>query len=101
MCRAIYRTGNYLIGTGTASKLQNIIVTGTEDVANLGTASVTDDTVLVGQQKKPSDTGWNNWKNYDYYSSASESDKISGFDLAWLVKENAFTVTSPKGTETE
>lgn len=95
------QNGNYLTGTGTASILHNIIVTGTEDVANLGTASVTDDTVLVGQQKKPSDTGWNNWKNYDYYSSASESDKISGFDLAWLVKENAFTVTSPKGMETE
>lgn len=94
------QNGNYLTGTGTASPLKNIIVTGTEDVANLGTAGVTD-TVLVGQQKKPSDTGWNNWKNYDYYSSASESDKISGFDLAWLVKENAFTVTSPKGTETE
>ena len=94
------QNGNYLIGTGTASKLQNIIVTGTEDVANLGTASVAD-TVLVGQQKKPLDTWGNNWKNYDYYSSASEPDKISGFDLAWLVKENAFTVTSPKGTETE
>ena len=94
------QNGNYLIGTGTASTLQNIIVTGTEDVANLGTASVTD-TVLVGQQKKPSDTGWNNWKNYDYYSSASESDKISGFDLVWLVKENAFTVISPESTETE
>lgn len=96
------QNGNYLIGTGTASPLQNIIVTGTEDIANLGTAnaSVTD-TVLVGQQKKPLDTWGNNWKNYDYYSSASEPDKISGFDLAWLVKENAFTVTSPKGTETE
>lgn len=94
------QNGNYLIGTGTASTLQNIIVTGTEDVANLGTAGVTD-TVLVGQQKKPSDTGWTNWKNYDYYSSASESDKISGFDLAWLVKENAFTVISPESTETE
>lgn len=94
------QNGNYLTGTGTASTLQNIIVTGTEDVANLGTAGVTD-TVLVGQQKKPSDTGWNNWKNYDYYSSASEPDKISGFDLAWLVKENAFTVISPESTETE
>lgn len=94
------QNGNYLIGTGTVLKLQNIIVTGTEDVANLGTAGVTD-TVLVGQQKKPLDTGWPNWKNYAYYSSASEPDKISGFDLAWLIKENAFTVTSPKGTETE
>ncbi len=94
------QNGNYLIGIGTVLKLQNIIVTGTEDVANLGTAGVTD-TVLVGQQKKPLDTWGNNWKNYDYYSSASELDKISGFDLAWLVKENAFTVISPKGTETE
>lgn len=83
--------GNYLLGTGSVEKLQHVIVTGTSDVANLGVSNP-GDTVLAGTAAEPAD-GWENWKRYSYYQS--ESDQAGGFDLGWLVKENAFSITPP------
>ena len=83
--------GNYLLGTGSVKKLQHVIVTGTSDVANLG-VSDPGDTVLAGTAAEPAD-GWENWKHYSYYQS--ESDQAGGFDLRWLVKEDAFSITPP------
>lgn len=83
--------GNYLLGTGSVKNLQHVIVTGTSDVANLG-VSDPGNTVLAGTAAEPAD-GWENWKRYSYYQS--ESDQAGGFDLGWLVKENAFSITPP------
>lgn len=83
--------GNYLLGTGSVKNLQHVIVTGTSDVANLG-VSDPGNTVLAGTAAEPAD-GWKNWKRYSYYQS--ESDQAGGFDLGWLVKENAFSITPP------
>lgn len=83
--------GNYLLGTGSVKKLQYVIVTGTSDVANLG-VSDPGNTVLAGTAAEPAD-GWTNWKRYSYYQS--ESDQAGGFDLGWLVKKDAFSITPP------
>ena len=83
--------GNYLLGTGSVENLQHVIVTGTSDVANLGVSNP-GDTVLAGTAAEPAD-GWKNWKRYSYYQS--ESDQAGGFDLGWLVKEDAFSITPP------
>ena len=83
--------GNYLLGTGSVKNLQHVIVTGTSDVANLG-VSDPGNTVLAGMAAEPTD-GWENWKHYSYYQS--ESDQAGGFDLRWLVKEDAFSITPP------
>ena len=83
--------GNYLLGTGSVEKLQHVIVTGTSDVANLGVSNP-GDTVLAGTAAEPAD-GWENWKRYSYYQS--ESDQAGGFDLGWLVKKDAFSITPP------
>lgn len=83
--------GNYLLGTGSVEKLQHVIVTGTSDVANLGVSNP-GDTVLAGTAAEPTD-GWENWKRYSYYQS--ESDQAGGFDLGWLVKKDAFSITPP------
>ena len=83
--------GNYLLGTGSVENLQHVIVTGTSDVANLGVSNP-GDTVLAGTAAEPVD-GWENWKRYSYYQS--ESDQAGGFDLRWLVKEDAFSITPP------
>ncbi len=83
--------GNYLLGTGSVENLQHVIVTGTSDVANLGVSNP-GDTVLAGMAAEPAD-GWENWKRYSYYQS--ESDQAGGFDLGWLVKEDAFSITPP------
>ena len=83
--------GNYLLGTGSVENLQYVIVTGTSDVANLG-VSDPGDTVLAGTAAEPAD-GWEKWKRYSYYQS--ESDQAGGFDLGWLVKEDAFSITPP------
>lgn len=83
--------GNYLLSTGSVKELQHVIVTGTSDVANLGVSNP-DDTVLVGTAAKPA-AGWEKWKDYSYYQS--ESDQAGGFDLEWLVKEDAFSITPP------
>lgn len=92
--------GNYLIGTGTVSKLQHIIVTSTLDTANLGVANGSiDETVLVGDQAAIQE-GWNNWKEFTYYQSASETDKVTTFDLRWLIKEDKLKVASPEGAGT-
>lgn len=88
--------GSYLLGTGTVSSLQNVIATGTSDVANLGVSN-SGDTVLTGASAKPAD-GWTNWKTYSYYQS--EEAQTEDFELEWLVKEDAFSVTAPKMTET-
>lgn len=83
--------GNYLLGTGSVENLQHVIVTGTSDVANLGVSN-------PGRYgsgcmaAEPAD-GWENWKRYSYYQS--ESDQAGGFDLGWLVKEDAFSITPP------
>ncbi len=82
--------GNYLLGTGSVENLQHVIVTGTSDVANLGVSNP-GDTVLAGTAAEPD--GWENWKRYSYYQS--ESDQAGGFDLGWLVKEGAFSITPP------
>lgn len=83
--------GNYLLGTGSVENLQHVIVTGTSDVANLGVSNP-GDTVLAGMAAEPAD-GWEKWKRYSYYQS--ESDQAGGFDLGWLVKEGAFSITPP------
>lgn len=83
--------GNYLLGTGSVENLQHVIVTGTSDVANLGVSNP-GDTVLAGMAAEPAD-GWEKWKRYSYYQS--ESDQAGGFDLGWLVKEDAFSITPP------
>lgn len=83
--------GNYLLGTGSVTNLQYVIVTGTSDVANLGVSNP-GDTVLAGTAAEPAD-GWKNWKRYSYYQS--ESDQAGGFDLGWLVKKDAFSITPP------
>lgn len=89
--RGIVSGGNYLLGTGSVENLQHVIVTGTSDVANLGVSNP-GDTVLAGTAAEPAD-GWKNWKRYSYYQS--ESDQAGGFDLGWLVKEDAFSITPP------
>lgn len=83
--------GNYLLGTGSVENLQHVIVTGTSDVANLGVSNP-GDTVLAGMAAEPAD-GWEKWKRYSYYQS--ESDQAGGFDLGWLVKKDAFSITPP------
>ena len=94
--RGSIRGGNYLLGTGTVTELQNVIVTGTSDVANLGVSNP-GDSVLAGISVEPPNE-WINWKKYSYYQS--ESDQVKEFDLGWLVKEDAFSVTAPSGTQT-
>ena len=84
--------GNYLLGTGSVTNLQRVIVTGTSDVANLG-VSDPGDTVLAGTAAEPAADGWENWERYSYYQS--ESDQAGGFDLGWLVKKDAFSITPP------
>ena len=83
--------GNYLLGTGSVENLQHVIVTGTSDVANLGVSNP-GDMVLAGMAAEPAD-GWEKWKRYSYYQS--ESDQAGGFDLGWLVKKDAFSITPP------